>query len=48
MQRVLLVVLVVNELINIAFNVFDAKESSHCKRVFILTELVVSGTQCSE
>ena len=29
-------------------NYFDAKTSAHCSRVFIVTELLVSGTQCSE
>ena len=29
-------------------NYFDAKTSAYCSRVFIVTELLVSGTQCSE
>ena len=35
----------VTKLFNIAVNDFDAKKSAHCNRVFVLTELAVSGTQ---
>ena len=40
-------VLFVTELPNIALNNFDAKKSARCSRVLIVTELVVSGTQCN-
>ena len=43
MQRELLVG---TELFNIAINDFDAKKSTRCRRVLVVTELVVSGTQC--
>ena len=48
MQRKLLCrrVLVVTKLSNIALNDFDAKESVRCKQLLVVTELVVSGTQC--
>ena len=39
--------LVVTELFNNAVNDFDAKESARCSRVLFVTELVVSGTQCT-
>ena len=35
------------ELLNVAASKFDdTKESVRCSRVFVITELVVSGTQC--
>ena len=37
---------VITELVNIAVNYFDAKKSTPYNRVLIVTELVVSGTQC--
>ena len=40
-------VLVVTNFLNIAVNYFDAKKSVRCSRVLILTEFVVSGTQCN-
>ena len=40
--------LIVTELFNIAVNYFDAKKSAHYSRVLFVTELVVSGTHCSE
>ena len=36
-------VLVVNELFNIVPNDFDAKKSACCKRLLVVTELVVSS-----
>ena len=41
-------VLAVTELFNIAVNDFDAKKSAHCSQVLVVTELVVSGTQCNQ
>ena len=40
-------VLVATELLNIAVNNFDAKKSARCSRMVVVTELVVSGTQCN-
>ena len=37
---------VVTKLFNIAVNDCDTKKSAHCGRVLVVTELVVSGTQC--
>ena len=39
--------LVVTELFNIGVSESDSKESARCRRVFVVTELVVSETQCS-
>ena len=36
----------VTECFKIAVNDSDAKESGRCKRVLVITELVVSWTQC--
>ena len=36
----------VTELFNIAVNDFDATKSTCCKRVLVVTELVVCGIQC--
>ena len=50
MQKKLLVkkgVFIVTELFNIAVNNFDAKKSARCSRVLVVTELVISGTQCN-
>ena len=51
MQRKLFVVgecsLVITELLNIPINDFDAKESTRCRQVLTVTELVVSKTQCN-
>ena len=38
--------LVVTELFNITVYYFDAKKPAHYRRVLVVTELVVSGTQC--
>ena len=38
-------VLVVTELFNVAVIEFDAKESAHSRRMLVVTELVISGTQ---
>ena len=38
--------LVVTELFNITINDFDAKKSTCCSRVLVVTELIESGTQC--
>ena len=38
---------VVTELFNIAVNYIDAKKSTRHRRVLVVTELVVSGTQCT-
>ena len=38
--------LFVTELSNITVNDYDAKKSALYKRVFVLTELAVSGTVC--
>ena len=35
-----------NRLFNITINDFDAKKSTCCSRVLVVTELIVSGTQC--
>ena len=35
------------ELFNIAVNDFDAKKSILCSRVIVVTELIVSRTQCT-
>ena len=40
-------VLVVTKLFNMVVNDFDAKQSAHYSRVFVVTELVLSGTQCT-
>ena len=40
-------VLVVTELFNMAVNDFDAKQSTCYGRVLVVTELVLSGTQCT-
>ena len=40
-------VLIVTELLNIAVNYFDGKKSTLRSRVLVVTELVVSGTQCN-
>ena len=40
-------VLVITETVNIVVNDFDAKKYACCIRAFIVTELVVSGTQCN-
>ena len=37
--------LAVTELFNIAVNDFDTKKFTHHSRMFVVTELVVSGTQ---
>ena len=37
--------LVITELVNIAVNYFDAKKSARCSLVFVLPEIIVSGTQ---
>ena len=39
--------LVVTKLFNIAVNYFDAKKSACYSRILVVTELVVSGIQCS-
>ena len=39
--------LVVTELSNIAVNDVDTKKSAFYNRVFVVTELVVCGTQCT-
>ena len=39
--------LVISKLLNIAVNDADAKKSAHYSQVLAVTELVVSGTQCS-
>ena len=39
-------VLVVTELFNIVVRDFDAKKTSRCNRVLVVTELITSGTQC--
>ena len=39
--------LVVAELSNIAINDFDVKETVRCWRLHVVTELVVSGAQCT-
>ena len=39
-------VLVVTELFNMAVSDFDAKQSACYSRMFFVTELVLSGTQC--
>ena len=36
-----------DSLVYIAVNDFVAKESAHCSRVLVVTELIVSGTHCS-
>ena len=41
-------VLIVTELSNIAVNDYDTKKSAHCSQVLVVTELVVSGTQCNQ
>ena len=38
--------LVVIKLFNIAVNDFNAQEFARCRRVLVVTELVVSGAQC--
>ena len=43
MRRKLFVAMVVTELSNIAVSDFDAKKSTHCKRVLVVTELVVKA-----
>ena len=40
--------LVVTELFNIAVNDTHAKKSVCYSRMFVVTELVVSGTQCAK
>ena len=40
-------VLVIDELFNMAVNDFDGKKSAPYSRVLVVTELVVSGTQCN-
>ena len=40
-------VLVVTELFNIAINDFDIKKSSRYSQMFVVAELVTSGTQCN-
>ena len=40
-------VFLVTELFNTAVNEFDAKKSAHFSRVLVITELVVSGSQCT-
>ena len=37
---------IVTELFNIEVNYFNAKKSARCSRVLVVSELVVSGTQC--
>ena len=37
----------VTERFKIAVNDFDAKKSACCKQVLVVTEFVVSGTQCT-
>ena len=39
--------LVATKLLDIAANNLDAKESVRCNRVFVVTELIASGTQCN-
>ena len=39
-------VLLETELFNIAVNDFDANTSTRCRRLLVVTELVVSGTRC--
>ena len=39
--------LVATKLFNIAVNDYDAKKSTCCGQVFVVTELVESGTQCT-
>ena len=39
-------VLDVKELFNVAVDYFYAKKSAHYSRMLVVTELVVSGTQC--
>ena len=39
--------LIVTELFNIAVNDFDAKKFADCGQVLFVTELLISGTQCS-
>ena len=46
MQKKLLVV-GARELFNMIVNCFDAKQSARYSRVFIVTELILSGTQCT-
>ena len=50
MQKKLLIVtklvLVLTKLFNISVNDFDRNKSTPCNRVIVVTELVVSGTQC--
>ena len=38
--------LVITELFNIYVNDFDAKKCVRCNRVFVVTEIVVSGMHC--
>ena len=38
--------MVVADLFNIAVNYFDAKKSARYSQVLVVTEFVVSGTQC--
>ena len=40
-------VFVVTELLNIAANDYAAKKSARYSRVLVVTELVISGTQCN-
>ena len=39
--------LIVTELFNTSVNDFDAKKSVLCSRVIVVTELIVSRTQCT-
>ena len=39
--------LVVTELFDFAVNDFDAMNSARCSRTLVVTELVVSGKQCT-
>ena len=39
--------LVATEFFNIAVNNFDAKNYASCNEVFIVTEIVINGAQCS-